>query len=1248
MVRYNIGYLSKFEGTEVDAAVERVQGIDAEFDLKVDKTLEINGHPLETSFNLTYEDVQALPDTTKYGNSVEWEDNILYLKDQDGTILNSTVVISDAAVWGNISGTLSNQLDLKEALDSKYDTSNPAGYVQDTRTINGYALSSDITLSYTDVGAMPATTTIYDLTSTAQQAALDSGANATNIAQITTNKNDISTINSKIPSAATSSNQLADKDFVNSSIATSTATFIGTFNSLADLEAYSGPLDDNDYAFVITTDAVGNTIYNRYKYTEATTPASWQFEYALNNSSFTADQWAAINSGATTTNIGQITTNKNDISTINTTLGGFGNIVTHNTGEFATAAQGALADTALQSIDSAMVVAALGYTPYDDTNPDGFISGITSSDVVAALGYTPADNTLVLHTTGNETKTGNLGISGSLSATGTFVLGDSTQAHASGEITLKKSANSNLTSDVSIELNDNELKFYADNSSSVTTTPLVIDFNAGTLTGITPQTSDNSTKLATTAYVQNQGYITGITSSDVTTALGYTPYNSTNPDGFISSAAISSLTDVTLSSLSGGQILKYDSTDSKWKNTSVAPTTWGSISGTLANQTDLQTALNGKQDSITGAASSVVSNDLTTSRVVVSDTYGKIAASSINTTKLGYLSDVSSNIQVQINSKQNSDTAVTHVASTAVGSATQPIYVASDGTATATTYSLEKSVPADAVFTDTTYSVFTGADGSVAGTSGLVPAPSAIDNTKVLMGDGTWTELKTVNSNSLLGSGDISFPTVDQTYDPTSANAQSGVAISGAGFITGIDSSDVTTALGYSPANIDLSNLSVTGQQKFDEKQDILMAGTDIEIVKEEAFQLPEGYTQLRYLKTTTTAYIDTGLSPSDIPTQPKIITKFQTEEMGDKDYFGTSSNNQKTIIWDVTPQANYIRWGSTDRLNLVYEAGFGTASLHFSDQPKILEVSGLTDVSIKVNNVLAATSTFASAEMVSTEHITIGRSRAGTEPSGVMWYYFKIYDGDVLKFEGIPAVRNSDSVLGMYDTVSETFLTNAGTGDFISGGELEHETVINFVNRSGYVLKTNFATQWVGGVIRIGNEFLLDNSGVAKAGGKTYSQYTSASNNIFISKETLENVFTGKGFISGITSSDVTTALGYTPYNAANPNGYISSAAISSLTDVTLNNLSDGEVLKYDSANNVWVNDTNGSSTLSGLTDVTITNPSQGQNLVYDAVNNVWINASTSATVGWGGITGTLSDQTDLQDALNSKASVTIRDWSS
>ena len=103
----------------------------------------------------------------------------------------------------------------------------------------------------------------------------------------------VTAIEGKIPSAASSTNQLADKDFVNSSISTATATFKGTYNSVAELEQVTA--DANDYAFVISTDSAGNTVYNRYKYSNG----SWLFEYALNNSSFTAAQWEAINSAIT-------------------------------------------------------------------------------------------------------------------------------------------------------------------------------------------------------------------------------------------------------------------------------------------------------------------------------------------------------------------------------------------------------------------------------------------------------------------------------------------------------------------------------------------------------------------------------------------------------------------------------------------------------------------------------------------------------------------------------------------------------------------------------------------------------------------------------------------------------------------------------------------------------------------------------------------------------------------------------------
>lgn len=58
-----------------------------------------------------------------------------------------------------------------------------------------------------------------------------------------------------------------------------------------------------------------------------------------------------------------------------------------------------------------------------------------------------------------------------------------------------------------------------------------------------------------------------------------------------------------------------------------------------------------KQDTIEGAASSVVDSNLTANRVVVSDGAGKIAVSSVTSSELGYLSGVTSNIQSQLAGK---------------------------------------------------------------------------------------------------------------------------------------------------------------------------------------------------------------------------------------------------------------------------------------------------------------------------------------------------------------------------------------------------------------------------------------------------------------------------------------------------------------------------------------------------------------------------------------------------------------------
>lgn len=70
-----------------------------------------------------------------------------------------------------------------------------------------------------------------------------------------------------------------------------------------------------------------------------------------------------------------------------------------------------------------------------------------------------------------------------------------------------------------------------------------------------------------------------------------------------------------------------------------------------AQVTGLGTALAAKQDTITGAATTITSSNLTASRALASDGSGKVAVSSVTSTELGYLSGVTSAIQTQLSGK---------------------------------------------------------------------------------------------------------------------------------------------------------------------------------------------------------------------------------------------------------------------------------------------------------------------------------------------------------------------------------------------------------------------------------------------------------------------------------------------------------------------------------------------------------------------------------------------------------------------
>lgn len=91
----------------------------------------------------------------------------------------------------------------------------------------------------------------------------------------------------------------------------------------------------------------------------------------------------------------------------------------------------------------------------------------------------------------------------------------------------------------------------------------------------------------------------------------------------------------------------------------------GTTSNDAVNKSQLDGAVAVKQNTITGGASSITSSNLTVNRALISDGSGKVAVSNTTNTELGYVHGVTSAIQTQIDSKQAT---VTGAATTITGS----------------------------------------------------------------------------------------------------------------------------------------------------------------------------------------------------------------------------------------------------------------------------------------------------------------------------------------------------------------------------------------------------------------------------------------------------------------------------------------------------------------------------------------------------------------------------------------------------
>ena len=204
------------------------------------------------------------------------------------------------------------------------------------------------------------------------------------------------------------------------------------------------------------------------------------------------------------------------------------------------------------------------------------------------------------------------------------------------------------------------------------------------------------------------------------------------------------------------------------------------------------------------------------------------------------------------------------------------------------------------------------------------------------------------------------------------------------------------------------------------------------------AHALPAGYTELQYIESTGTQYIDTGLKGTQ---DTKVVLDFQLSGYNDKGYILGSRTSQNTNAFII---------GSNDAKFSGDDASFPFAQFDSVTPTNVQQVSKfdlnrhvyeLSSGGFYIDGVLYIT--YSNPTNFSTpENITLfGRYSAGNFAYGIFRAYgLKLYNGNNLVRDLIPA-RNSSGVVGMYDLADSNpetaFHTNAGTGTFTAGPDM-------------------------------------------------------------------------------------------------------------------------------------------------------------------------------------------------------------------
>lgn len=193
--------------------------------------------------------------------------------------------------------------------------------------------------------------------------------------------------------------------------------------------------------------------------------------------------------------------------------------------------------------------------------------------------------------------------------------------------------------------------------------------------------------------------------------------------------------------------------------------------------------------------------------------------------------------------------------------------------------------------------------------------------------------------------------------------------------------------------------------------------------------KLPSEYKQVEYIESTGTQYIDTGIKLNQ---DSKIITEIQLTNNGSQpsSVFGSrtsaTENNFECVSSSSSNVGIRIDFQNYETNRLTTE--FNNEKNYILISKTLMQIGENTKRYIYYTDFETPSNCY--IFYVSGENIYGQKAK-------MRLYNFKIYQNDVLIKDFIPCYKKINNEIGLYDLVSNTFFTNAGTGEFIAGGDV-------------------------------------------------------------------------------------------------------------------------------------------------------------------------------------------------------------------